>query len=65
MMNYQPTEIEARWQAYWAEHKTFAADNHSDKPKYYVLDMFPLSLRGRVTRRAPIGLYRFRYLRAL
>ena len=41
MMNYQPTEIEARWQAYWAEHKTFAADNHSDKPKYYVLDMFP------------------------
>ena len=41
MMNYQPTEIEARWQAYWAQHKTFAADNHSDKPKYYVLDMFP------------------------
>ena len=41
MMNYQPTEIEARWHAYWAEHKTFAADNHSDKPKYYVLDMFP------------------------
>lgn len=40
-MRYNPNEIEARWQKYWAENKTFAADNHSDKPKYYVLDMFP------------------------
>lgn len=40
-MNYNPQEIEARWQKYWAENKTFAASNHSDKPKYYVLDMFP------------------------
>ncbi|HEX9981376.1 MAG TPA: leucine--tRNA ligase [Flavobacterium sp.] len=40
-MKYHPTEIESRWQKYWAENQTFAADNHSDKPKYYVLDMFP------------------------
>ncbi|RZJ69138.1 class I tRNA ligase family protein [Flavobacterium sp.] len=40
-MKYSPNEIEARWQKYWAENNTFAAENHSDKPKYYVLDMFP------------------------
>lgn len=50
-MKYNPNEIEASWQKYWAENQTFAAENHSDtqgeaelsgaKPKYYVLDMFP------------------------
>jgi leucyl-tRNA synthetase len=40
-MRYNPNEIEARWQKYWAENKTFSALNNSDKPKYYVLDMFP------------------------
>jgi leucyl-tRNA synthetase len=40
-MRYNPNEIEAHWQEYWAENKTFSAENHSDKPKYYVLDMFP------------------------
>ncbi len=40
-MNYHFNEIEAKWQKYWAEHQTFKASNHSDKPKYYVLDMFP------------------------
>jgi len=40
-MKYNPNEIEARWQKYWAENQTFAAENHSEKPKYYVLDMFP------------------------
>ncbi len=40
-MKYNPNEIEAKWQKYWAENKTFAAQNNSEKPKYYVLDMFP------------------------
>lgn len=40
-MKYIPSDIEARWQKFWAEEQTFAADNHSEKPKYYVLDMFP------------------------
>src|ERR1700752_889326 len=40
-MEYNFKEIEQNWQAYWAKNKTFAADNHSTKPKYYVLDMFP------------------------
>ncbi len=40
-MKYNPNEIEANWQKYWAENQTFAAENNSEKPKYYVLDMFP------------------------
>ena len=40
-MKYNPNEVEAKWQKYWAENQTFAAKNQSEKPKYYVLDMFP------------------------
>ncbi|MBK8368804.1 MAG: leucine--tRNA ligase [Bacteroidetes bacterium] len=40
-MEYNFKEIESNWQAYWAKHKTFAAKDGGDKPKYYVLDMFP------------------------
>ena len=40
-MDYNFIEIERKWQSWWAEHKTFKAENHSAKPKYYVLDMFP------------------------
>ena len=40
-MKYFHEQIEAKWQQYWAKNQTFAASNHSDKPKYYVLDMFP------------------------
>ena len=40
-MEYNFREVEKKWQDYWAEKKTFKAENKSDKPKYYVLDMFP------------------------
>ncbi len=40
-MSYDFNTIEAKWQAYWAEKGTFKAENNSEKPKYYVLDMFP------------------------
>jgi leucyl-tRNA synthetase len=40
-MEYNFTDIEKRWQQFWATHKTFKAEDSSDKPKYYVLDMFP------------------------
>lgn len=40
-MKYNPNEIEANWQQYWSKNQTFAAANKSEKPKYYVLDMFP------------------------
>ena len=40
-MEYNFNEIERKWRKYWADHKTFAAEDNSVKPKYYVLDMFP------------------------
>lgn len=40
-MKYFHEQIEAKWQKYWADKQTFAAATNSDKPKYYVLDMFP------------------------
>ncbi len=40
-MEYNHREIETFWQKYWADNQTFKVDNVSDKPKYYVLDMFP------------------------
>jgi len=40
-MEYKFNEIEANWRKYWAENKTFHAEDFSTKPKYYVLDMFP------------------------
>ena len=40
-MEYNFTEIEKRWQKFWADNKTFKAADTSEKPKYYVLDMFP------------------------
>lgn len=43
MAGYPYQEIEAKWQTYWEEQKTFQTPQHVDtsKPKYYVLDMFP------------------------
>jgi len=40
-MLYNFNDIETKWQKFWAENQTFKASNTSDKPKYYVLDMFP------------------------
>ncbi|MCE9540437.1 MAG: leucine--tRNA ligase [Bacteroidetes bacterium] len=40
-MEYNFREVEKRWQAYWAENKTFKTEDNSSKPKYFVLDMFP------------------------
>lgn len=40
-MEYNFRDIEQKWQARWAKDKTFRAEDHSGRPKYYVLDMFP------------------------
>ncbi|GAA3570435.1 leucine--tRNA ligase [Snuella lapsa] len=40
-MKYDFNQIEKKWQDYWAKNQTFKAENNSDKPKFYVLDMFP------------------------
>ena len=38
---YSPQDIEQKWQERWQQQDAFACDHHSDKPKYYVLEMFP------------------------
>ena len=40
-MEYCPKEIEKKWQDFWHLNKTFKTPRRSEKPKYYVLDMFP------------------------
>jgi leucyl-tRNA synthetase len=40
-MPYDPARIEPQWQQYWLEHKTFHVEVDPQKPKYYILDMFP------------------------
>ncbi len=40
-MEYNFRDVEPRWQAYWKEHKTYRVYVDKEKPKYYVLDMFP------------------------
>lgn len=40
-MEYNFKEIEKRWHQYWIENKTYQVTENKDKPKYYVLDMFP------------------------
>ena len=40
-MDYDFRQIEARWQKWWVDQKTYQAKEDSSKPKYYVLDMFP------------------------
>ena len=41
MSRYSAAEIEARWQHAWEEASIFRAVRSDDKPKYYVLEMFP------------------------
>jgi len=40
-MKYDHKQVESKWQNFWRENKTFKTENQYDKPKYYVLDMFP------------------------
>lgn len=40
-MKYDHKKIETKWQKYWSDHKTFKTEIDTQKPKYYILDMFP------------------------
>lgn len=40
-MEYNFKEIEKRWQEFWTDQKIYKVVENKDKPKYYVLDMFP------------------------
>ena len=41
MANYNPNSIEKKWQKAWEDAKVFQAKTDHNKPKYYVLEMFP------------------------
>ena len=38
---YDHLTIEPKWQTFWEKNKTFKAEVDLNKPKYYILDMFP------------------------
>ena len=40
-MSYNFKHIEKKWQKYWSENQTFKAENKTDLPKYFIMDMFP------------------------
>jgi leucyl-tRNA synthetase len=41
MPGYNPEAVEPKWQRVWEENKTFRTPDESEKPKFYILDMFP------------------------
>ncbi len=41
IMDYNYREVEKKWRSYWKEHSTYKVTEDPDKPKFYVLDMFP------------------------
>ena len=57
MSTYNPKEIEAKWQAFWRQQNTFAVKVEADKPKFYVLDMFPYPSGEGLHVRTPSWLY--------
>jgi len=40
-MSFDFHAIDKKWQKYWSEKQTFKSENDSDRPKFYILDMFP------------------------
>ena len=40
-MDYNYKEIEKKWQQYWRDHHTYKCEIDKNRPKFYVLDMFP------------------------
>ena len=40
-MEYKHKDIEQRWQQRWKEDKTYKTEIDHNRPKFYVLDMFP------------------------
>jgi leucyl-tRNA synthetase len=41
LMEYTPRSIEKKWLQWWKDNKTYQVANNNEKPKYYILDMFP------------------------
>ena len=57
-MPYPFAEIEPKWQQYWDDHSDIShAERLPDRPKMYILDMYPVSLRRRAARRTSRGIH--------
>lgn len=41
MTRYNPSEIEPKWQQIWSDEQRYKTPDNSDKPKYYITNMFP------------------------
>ena len=57
-MEYNFREIEKKWHQKWVENKTYKVVEDENKKKFYVLNMFPLSIRSWSACRSPTWLYR-------
>ena len=40
-MEFKSAEVEKHWKQFWSDNGIYQVSNDSDKPKYYILDMFP------------------------
>jgi leucyl-tRNA synthetase len=40
-MQFNTNHIESKWKAFWKNNETYKVSNDSEKPKFYILDMFP------------------------
>ena len=40
-MDYNSKQVETHWKQFWADNGIYTVTHESEKPKYYVLDMFP------------------------
>src|SRR5258708_10593735 len=54
-MEYNFSEIEKKWQQQWTKNGSYKVSNHADKPKFYVLDMFPYPIGTGLHVRHPLG----------
>ena len=50
-MEYNFREIEKKWHDYWIAEKVYKVEKDTNKPKYYVLDMFPYPSGGEIDSR--------------